>query len=66
MLPERLCQNAERLQRFRREALAAARLDHTNIATIYAHEDLDDLTAQRPMERSDVWFFWNTATGEPD
>lgn len=44
VLPERLRNNQERLRRFRREAEAAAKLKHNNIATIYALEDFDDLT----------------------
>ena len=42
VLPERLRNNQDRLHRFRREAEAAAKLKHNNIATIYALEDFDD------------------------
>ena len=43
VLPERLRSNEERLRRFRREAEAAAKLNHQNIATIFALEDVDML-----------------------
>ena len=39
VLPESLRQNPERLARFRREALAAAKLKHPNIAVIHALEE---------------------------
>ena len=42
VLPERLRNNQDRLHRFRREAEAAAKLKHNNIATIYALENFDD------------------------
>ena len=41
VLPESVRQDPERLKRFRREAEAAAKLKHNNIATIYALEDVD-------------------------
>ena len=44
ILPESLRQNPERLARFRREALAAAKLKHPNIAVIYALEEADGQT----------------------
>lgn len=43
-LPESVRADADRLARFRHEALAAASLKHPNIATIYALEDVDDHT----------------------
>ena len=39
VLPESLRQNPDRLARFRREALAAAKLKHPNIAVIHALEE---------------------------
>ncbi len=39
VLPESLRQNPERLARFRREAEAAGKLKHPNIATIHALEE---------------------------
>jgi len=43
-LPESVRTDPDRLARFRREALASAKLKHPNIATICALEDLDDRT----------------------
>ena len=44
ILPERLRNDRDRLLRFRREAEAAARMKHPNIATIHALEDFDGST----------------------
>ena len=44
VLPESLRENPERLARFRREAEAAAKLNHLNIATIYSIEEADGQT----------------------
>ncbi|MBT5876064.1 MAG: hypothetical protein HOH43_21735, partial [Candidatus Latescibacteria bacterium] len=41
VLPERLRSNQDRLQRFRREAEAAASLINHNIATIHSLEEID-------------------------
>lgn len=41
VLPEAVRKDPERLKRFRREAEAAAKLNHPNIATIHALEDFD-------------------------
>jgi len=43
-LPESVRKDPDRLARFRREALAAAKLKHNNVATIYALEDIEDTT----------------------
>jgi serine/threonine protein kinase len=42
VLPNQLRHDPDRLSRFRREAQAAARLKHPNIATIHALEEFDD------------------------
>ena len=44
VLPETVRQDPERLSRFRREALAAAKLNHPNIATIYSIEEAEGQT----------------------
>ena len=44
VLPETLRNDPERLARFRREAEAAGKLKHPNIAVIHALEDMDGLT----------------------
>lgn len=44
VLPESVRSDEERLRRFRREAEAAAKLNHSNIAHIYTLENVDDLT----------------------
>lgn len=43
ILPQMLQKDPERLARFRREAKAAAKLKHNNIATIHALEEVDDV-----------------------
>ena len=47
VLPERLRNDSERLARFRREARAAARLKHNNIATIHSFEEAGDILFMR-------------------
>ncbi len=41
VLPESVSKDPDRLKRFRREAEAAAKLKHPNIATIHALEEFD-------------------------
>ena len=43
VLPEAFAQDADRLQRFTREAHVLAALNHPNIAAIYSFEETDDL-----------------------
>ena len=42
-LPHQIGANAEELERFKVEAKAAASLNHTNIAHVYAIEEVDDV-----------------------
>ena len=41
VLPESVCEDPERLRRFRTEAKSAAKLNHSNIAQIFSLEDAD-------------------------
>jgi len=45
VLPEEFAKNAERMARFKREALLLASLNHSNIAAIYGLEENDNLHA---------------------
>jgi predicted ATPase len=51
MLPREFSRDAERLGRFRREALALASLNHPNIATIYGFETLEGGAMALVLER---------------
>ena len=42
-LPHQIGANAEELERFKVEAKAATSLNHTNIAHVYAIEEVDDV-----------------------
>jgi serine/threonine protein kinase len=49
VLPESVRSDSDRLKRFRREAEAAAKLKHPNIATIHVLEEVDDHFFIKPM-----------------
>src|SRR5689334_7674652 len=51
MLPPEFVNSRERLERFRREALALAAINHPNIATIYGFEEPGDGVLALVLER---------------
>ena len=64
ILPEELAADADRMQRFTREAKAASALNHPNVATIYDVGESDGISFSSSWSTSKERPFWRGSAVE--